>query len=402
MPVRYSELLVLGLALGMAVAVPGGAGEWRLSGSLAADLRLFAEDPSFPGQEEDSTQPSITFQPEWRFTSEEGHHKFSFIPFLRLDGVDDERSHFDLREAYWLYIADSWELTLGIDKVFWGVTESLHLVDVINQTDLVEEVDGEDKLGQPMLRLSTLRPWGTLSFFAMPAFRERTFAGPDGRLRAPLAVDTDRPQYASGAEEGHLDLALRYAHYLGNWDLGAYYFRGTGREPRLLPRADGQALLPFYTIIQQVGIDLQYTHDAWLWKLEAIGREGQGKTFGAMVAGLEYTFYQLVGGSSDLGVLVELLYDDRDVAAPVTFFDDDIFIGARWARNDIRDTTLLAGVVIDRHGGGTALFAEGETRIADGWTIELEARVFSGVEADDPLFAVQNDDFLTLRLAWFF
>ncbi len=394
--------VVAALLLASTSVSSAGSGELRWSGSAALELRVFAADPVFAGQDSESTQPSLTLQPEWRYTSEEGRHKLSFIPFLRLDGNDDERTHFDLREAYWLYIADSWELTVGIDKVFWGVTESLHLVDVINQTDAVEEVDGEDKLGQPMVRLSTQRDWGTLSLFVMPAFRERTFAGEEGRLRPPLAVDSDRPLYESSAEDGHLDLALRYSHYLGDWDFGAYYFRGTGREPRLLSTIEGRALLPFYDLVQQVGVDLQYTHNAWLWKLEAIGRQGQGKTFAAAVAGLEYTFYQLGSGASDLGVLVELLVDGRDSSAPVTFFDDDIFVGARWALNDIHDSSLLAGVVVDREGGGSAYFAEGERRLADGWTFAVEARVFSGADADDPLFAIQNDDFLTLRLAWFF
>ncbi|MDD7885073.1 hypothetical protein [Flavivirga sp. 57AJ16] len=37
------------------------------------------------------------------------------------------------------------------------MTESNHLVDIINQTDAVETFDGEEKLGQPMVQLS----WGT-------------------------------------------------------------------------------------------------------------------------------------------------------------------------------------------------------------------------------------------------
>ena len=40
-----------------------------------------------------------------------------------------------------------WSLSIGLGKVFWGVTEFNHLVDVINQTDLVEGIDGEAKLG---------------------------------------------------------------------------------------------------------------------------------------------------------------------------------------------------------------------------------------------------------------
>ena len=92
----------------------------------------------------------------------------------------------------YLHIDDGWDLTAGFDKVFWGVMESSHLVDYINQTDAVEDVDGEDKLGQPMLHLGLQRDWGDLNFFYLPYFRERTFPGRHGRLRAFLVVDTDR------------------------------------------------------------------------------------------------------------------------------------------------------------------------------------------------------------------
>ena len=33
-----------------------------------------------------------------------------------------------------------------------------------------------------------------------------------------------------------MDFALRYSHYIGDWDIGAHWFHGTGREPnRTLP-----------------------------------------------------------------------------------------------------------------------------------------------------------------------
>ena len=59
-------------------------------------------------------------------------------------------------------VFDGAELRAGIGRVFWGVTESYHLVDVINQTDLVENVDRKDKLGQPLVNFTLVRDWGAL------------------------------------------------------------------------------------------------------------------------------------------------------------------------------------------------------------------------------------------------
>ena len=94
--------------------------------------------------------------------------------------MDSERTHFDIRELFGLWVFERWELGVGIRKVFWGVTESQHLVDIINQTDLVDSIDGEEKLGQPMVNVSIPHEWGTVDLFILPYFRERTFPGRDG------------------------------------------------------------------------------------------------------------------------------------------------------------------------------------------------------------------------------
>lgn len=111
-------------------------------------------------------------------------------------------------------------------KVFWRVTESRHLVDIVNHSDNLEDIDLEDKLGQPMPLIGTERDWGDIEFFILPYFREREFAGSDGRLRTGLLVTGD-PLYESGAEENNVDLALRYSGFVGGWDMGASSFYGT-------------------------------------------------------------------------------------------------------------------------------------------------------------------------------
>ena len=103
-----------------------------------------------------------------------------------------------MRELLYQRVFDQAELRVGIGRVFWGVTESYKLVDVINQTDLVENVDREDKLGQPLVNLTFVRDWGALDLYVLPGFRERTYPGREGRLRSEPLVDTNRATYESG------------------------------------------------------------------------------------------------------------------------------------------------------------------------------------------------------------
>jgi hypothetical protein len=375
--------------------------QWQWGGDAGAELRYFFEEPRWPGQS-DNAVASVHANLEARWRDESGNQRASFKLFGRLDSVDEERSHADLREAYWAYEGEGWEILLGANKVFWGVTESRHLVDIINQTDLVEDIDQEQKLGQPMVNLLLQRDWGQLDFYLMPWFRERTFPGVDGRLRAPLPVDTGKARYDSSAKQHHTDMALRWSHYFGDVDIGVYAFHGTGREPVLELAEEEGRLLPFYHQISQLGVDVQYTRDAWLWKFEGIARNGLDDTFAAAVAGFEYTLYGVRESAADVGLLVEYLYDGRGPGEPVTVFDNDVFLGTRLALNDAQDSSVLAGVVVDTDSQEWFFNLEAERRIGQHFVAEARLRLFNGDRQLNQLYAFDRDDYLQLSFSRFF
>ena len=389
------------IALLLPAFIAGSAvAEWDRSARLDLDLRYFFNAPRWPGQDDSRLQGSIAGSAEFRYRGESS--RASIAPYLRYDGIDEERSLADLPEAYWALEDYDYELLLGANTVFWGVTESVHLVDIINQTDAVADIDGEEKLGQPMINLSLPRDWGQIDLFVLPFFRERSFAGEDGRLRTPVPVDTDAAEYESSREQNHVDYALRYSHYVGDIDLGLSAFRGTSRDPRLLPSADGSALIPVYDLIDQVGLDLQYTRDAWLWKLEAIVRDTRNDRFAAAVGGFEYTFFQVVESNADIGVLLELQYDDRAEGEPFTLADNDVFAGMRLALNDVQDSELLAGVVHDVKTSETYFNVEAERRLGEVYVIELKARAFTNAVPGDSSYPISADDYIELKLSRYF
>lgn len=382
-------------------ASDANAEDWDITGFVGLETQLFWLDGQHQGQE-NGLNPSLLLQPEFYWRSDDSRKRISIVGFARVDSVDDERTHADLREAYWGIDGNGWDLTAGISKVFWGVTESRHLVDVINQTDLVESIDEESKLGQPLVNLNLQRDYGRFGLFVMPYFRERTFPGVDGRFRAPLVVDTDNPIYESSDEERHIDLALRYSHYIGDVDIGAHVFEGTSREARFVLAPEGDRLLPVYDQMTQFGADVQYTANAWLWKLEAIARDTRVDSFLAAVGGFEYTFYGVNDSSADVGVLLEYLYDGRSDFSPPTASDNDLFVGTRLALNDADDTSVLAGVAIDLDTQELFLNVEAERRFGDNLSMELQLRTFMNAEPGDALFAIEQDDYLQLRLSWYY
>jgi hypothetical protein len=374
----------------------------QITGELELETRAFPRPPLWADQSRNNV--SLRFQPEIFREWDRGRLTFQFEPFVRLDYADGERTHVDIRELSFTRAWDAVELRVGISKVFWGVTESQHLVDIINQTDLVENPDGEDKLGQPMVNMAFVRPWGTVDVFVMPWFRERTYPGAAGRLRLPLPVDTDGAVYESDAGQHHLDWAVRWSHYLGGLDLGVSHFSGTSREPVLEPgvnEAGDQVLVPRYNLIDQTGLDAQYTSGGWLWKLEGITRSGIGDRMYAFTAGFEYTLYGVAGTNADLGLIGEYLWDSRNDAS-VAPFADDVAVGARLALNDVQSSELLAVAVVDRNTGGTFVSLEGNRRVGQDWTVGLETRAFLGMQSTDPLYALRRDAYVGVNVTRYF
>lgn len=391
---------VISLLACLALAPHGGlAGEWH--GNIALEWRGFAHNAVDPRQHDNNF--ALSFQPEYYHEWDNGQKGFTFEPFLRIDEHDSQRSHADIRALNWFYVGDGWEMRAGIARVFWGKTESVHLVDIINQTDLVENLDGEDKLGQPMVKFTFIRDWGTIDAFLLPGSRERTFPGVHGRLRNGLPVDDDRASYASSRGRDRVDAALRWSHVIGDWDVALSHFSGTSREPMFIPVmgvTGPVALTPHYDVIDQTGFELQSTQDAWLWKFELISRSGQGERFTAAAAGFEYTFYGVQGGATDVGLLVEYLYDDRDEA--VALFENDLFLGARVALNDVAGTELLAGVIQDLDSSARLFSLEASRRFGDNWKLSIESRWFVDIPPVETLYGLRRDDFIQAELAYYF
>ncbi len=398
MSVRPLPSLIV--ALGLAWSAVAAAGEW--SGYVSGEARLFTRGPIDPAQGGDGL--SFSAQPEYYTEWDGGRQSFTFVPFVRWDGRDSERTHADIRELTWLEAADTWELRLGVRKVFWGVTESQHLVDIVNQTDLVEATDGEEKLGQPMINLALIGERGTLDLFVLPGFRERTFPGRRGRLRSRPRIAPEQVRYESRRRDRHVDYAARWSAYIGDWDYGLSYFAGTSRDPRFESGRDADGapvLVPVYDLIRQWGIDVQATLGDWLWKLEVIGRHGQGPGYTALTGGFEYTFVGIADSSADLGIIAEALYDDRGRSAP-TPFADDVMFGARLTLNDEQSTECLLGLIVDRRGSEKLVRLESSRRMGDAWKIGLEGQAFVEIDRAGPLAGLARDDYLQLEIARYF
>ena len=438
------------LALLLATTPLGAAAqELTFGGELWLDARLFPDSPRWNDQDDVLLSPSIAFMPTVQYDFANGD-RFNAKGFLRVDPDNQNRTHADVREAYYLHQDDGWDFLIGVNQVFWGAAESRHLVNVINQTDSVEDFDSEDYLGQPMANLTLFGDWGTADFYVMPKFRERTHNSTEGRFSFPVSVSDDA-DYESDMEDWHIDLAARLRTTVQNWDIGVSQFWGTSREPRYgivqdqsssvvapelqsildiiamggTPDVDESDILsianfytsvvPRYDIVGQTGLELTGVYDDLILKFEGLVRYGQSEPIFSMVGGFEYTFPNAEETGLDVGLLGEYLYDSRDsrkvtseegylviLENPGTIYNNDIFAGMRLTFNDSQDRQLLAGAVVDLDQGSTILSIEYKQRLLDFMSLEVTGRMIPYAADEDPLHYYKDDSYIEARLKLFF
>ncbi len=160
-------------------------------------------------------------------------------------------------------------------------------------------------------------------------------------------------------------------------------------------------MVPHYDLLQQTSLDVQLTRGDWLAKLEAVHRDGVDGRSSAAVAGLEYTLFGILSTIADLGVVAEAQFDSRE--APFSpLADNDVALGGRLTLNDVQGTAVLAFTAIDTDNGSRFTSVEADRRLRSSGEIRLEARFFSNVDAEDPLFLLRRDDYLQVEYVHFF
>jgi hypothetical protein len=366
----------------------------EIIGELSFDNRYFFNAGL---QEQKKNHTSFTFSPE--IFKDDSSRILHFKAKLRKDTEDSGRNLNDIQELYLINILEDKEIKFGVSKEFWGVTETSHRVDIINQTDFTEGFDGEEKLGQPMIKISLERQWGLLDIYTLLGFRERNFSGNKGRLRLPLSINKKDSLYSSSSKNKRADFAVRWSNYYDDFDIAISHFSGTSREPRFLPSANEfNELVPVYDVIDQTGLEIQYLLDSLAIKGEVISRSGQGERFTAATYGFEYTQVGVLQTRIDLGWVVEFNHDDRLESSPFV-------LGTRLSFNDIYDSQILSGFIVNDKSKELGFLLEASRRIGECCMLSIEGVYFDDTDEDNgqkKLFqAFKQDDFLRAEFIYY-
>ncbi|WP_432463424.1 hypothetical protein [Agarivorans sp. QJM3NY_33] len=379
----------------MAFYVGDVSAEMMLEGYAGLAGEVYAEAPLSAEQCCHRFNPKITLAPKLKWWNDDGWNVL-LAPYSRYEPQADVIFG-NWREANIAYNAQRYSVTVGIDTVYWGVTEVYQPINIVNQYDGRIALGNDEKIGQPMLHFQYWPQWGEAQLLLLPFHQVRPFREPQQRLSPGKPVG-EEIVYSDGKR--NLDLAARVAFWRDELDLGISLFNGNSREPMLLD--DGAQLLQSYATMTQLGLGLQWTRDDLLWKWESVAKHGEGKNYLTLVTGAEYSLYGFEFSPGQLGLIAEYTWDNRDTQAPPTLYNHDLFVGLRWQANDVSDTELLLSGLFDLKKNSQLYQLTASGRVSNHFRWVAEGFWLSAMSPTEPIFYMSKDSYLSLGLEYYF
>ncbi|MCW8093452.1 hypothetical protein [Alteromonas sp. ASW11-130] len=316
--------------------------------------------------------------------------------FTNWDSMDNARRYTDIRKANVYFSNSKITLGAGVDTFFWGVSESINVVNVLNQSDLRESLDGKVKLGQTFISMSHPFSNGEFSIYFLPEFRPIDF--PE-RPAFGLPV-SEKNVYENNEKEG--GFATRALFYFSDYEFAVSYFEGTRRSPILIPQVNLKELLPYYIQTKNVLLDGVYLADDFTLKLEAKFGKERESAFTTSNIGIEYPSYILEDYIDEIIFIAEYVFDDRGITAE-THGQNDIFIGAKFDFGETNQGNIRFLYSYDLDNKGQYLELNYQYRLSDYVRYKFKfISVLDSSPEDQRLHALRKEEFVKLSIHYAF
>ena len=402
MKLRRTVVCAVGALAG--IALTGAAGAASLSGALEARYSHYEDNALYVDQANALSQFSlaaeVTYQHELSRDAE-----FTTVLYAKQAAHAEKEHRADIRELSATLYQGPQEYSIGVLMEKWGVLEAHNPIDSFNPKDILEDYQGSVKLGVPGLKYTSLFNQGRLDLWLLPYSREAKL--PQGKERFRVAPLPYSDAVFDGGKN-RLGFATRYSHMFNNSEAALSFTKSHARSPYFSPLFDGNgalvALQPHYTRVEQLAGELLHINGQNLLKIESLYQRNEFDNFFGMGIGVEHELPSIHKSKSALTLYGEYYYDDRNinVNVPITAFQNDLFLGARFALNDLNSTEFQARYTydLDSHSTNWSLLAE--QRIGQSWFIDATLNYLSNVGSDTALKAFANDSNITINLTYGF
>lgn len=425
-PITMARSAVIMTAGLVALAGPGTAvaQDFTYGGSVEASLRYYPEDGLLPGQTEAGFAPIINGDFNTRTELDFGTVVFEASG---LYNTETGEGYADIPRGYFQYFGDGFDVLVGSNIEYWGVSESNRVVDSVNQRYVIDQTVDYISLGQPMVNLNLSFGFNsTLSLFGLIYFRDRDMANAATRFRSPFLMSNADAVYEEGNGR-NLDFAARYRTSFsalgGGMDLAVSYFDGTNRAPSTLPNVcvlpgghfdeancadlvyddlEDVKAIPYYAKLRRYGLEMVYSNGDLQLTFEGAISQSLNETYYSTITGAQYSFGGIGPTGDTIVAVVEYLYDDRSIIQPLTIYDNDMFFGFAYSGNDVNGTSVRGGIYYDVETDAQIYTASWSRRIGDAMRLEVAGFMMNSAGTEDPIAFAQDDSFVQVSLAYFF
>lgn len=394
----------------------------EFKGELAFEFRQFKEDHN-----SDSVDQGQSIFGRAQNKYEIGSSEVNMRAFFRNDFADSDRRFVAIEDLHYVKNFGEEEdkyVLVGYKLFNWTSMEAFHPGDIINSRNFDSDVENFEKLGELTLSYKQEFEDTTLSFFYFPRFESPIFPGDKSRLG--LGVDPEEAElYINGViskgkrvEQG----GMRFTNTIENTDYSLFVIKHVDRENPLfeLNPFTLEFTPSFFSVTQAGGTVTHISENGPIYKLETTTktfdkvdelltfrgvRKPRNHTKSAV--GIEYgmplenghevTFYSEVQG------IIGLTKEER---AEQDFFQNDLFIGARYVLHDKMGTEFFLSGIKDLERENEQLFNFSVARrLSDEWKFKSGLRVVNAPQKEDLFLGLEQfheDNFAYFNLIRFF
>lgn len=377
---------------------------WVGQGEIGFEYRRFESDNVNTNAD---TGVAIVSRVESTFEKEVYKHVFRALG--RVDEKDSDRSLVIIEDGYLSMLLgpeESWKILGGYKLFNWTATEAFHPADQINSRNYDSDVESLEKKGELTLELEKTLDNGSFALYFFPKFEEPVYPGAQSRLG--FGAELQRPVWVDGGDAttnqtwgvqfggrfsftllDTADLSFHFLHHMNRSFpvIGTHQFVLVGGSPT--PTAF--PTVPYYYRANQVGITGVLPIESFIFKLEAATRKFDNDLFvyttrglrrpednTEVALGMEWSIAHESGAETYLFMEGQMMFGpEQSRIEEMSLFQKDIFLGLRYAFNDVMGRELFFSFIFDVEREHEYLFNLSYTqRLSDLWKIKTGIRYY--------------------------
>lgn len=405
---------------------------WAGQGEVGFEYRRFESDDNIQNAD---TGVAILSRVESAFETDMFKHVFR--AFGRVDQKDSDRSLVVIEDGYFSVLLgeqQSWKILAGYKLFNWTATEAFHPADQINSRNYDSNVESLEKKGEVTIEIEKSLENGSFALYFFPKFEAPVFPG--DRSRLGFGADLERVVWIDsgdatsnqnwGVQFGgrfsttilDMDLSLHFLHHMDR----SFPVVGTHRYVNVagVPTPTAFPTTPYYYRSNQVGMTAVLPYESFVFKLEAASRTfdndlliyttkglRRAEDNSEVALGTEYSIAHENGAESFVFVEGQMMFGpEQSRMEEMSLFQKDIFLGYRYAFNDIMGKEFFLSFIFDAEREHEFLYnLSYSQRLSDIWKIKTGLRYYDAPKKEATVTGLElynGDSYAFVTLTRFF